>query len=72
MDWYAMDPHMYVGDARQATAEKGKVLVEGAVDQLVALLRAVKADTVTPDLVREFVERKQKPTAPNLWPEAGA
>lgn len=40
--------------------------------QLVALLRAVKADTVTPGLVREFVERKQKPTAPNLWTEAGA
>ena len=40
--------------------------------QMVALLRAVKADTVTPGLVREFVERKQKTTAPNFWTEAGA
>ena len=40
--------------------------------QMVALLRAVKADTVTPGLVREFVERKQKPTAPNFWTEADA
>lgn len=40
--------------------------------QMVALLGAVKADTVTPGLVREFVERKQKPTAPNFWTEAGA
>lgn len=72
IDWYAMYPHMYVGDAHQATAEKGKVLVEGAVDQLVALLRAVKDDTVTPGLVQEFIERKQRPAAPKFWTEPGA
>jgi len=28
MDWYAMYPYMYVGDASKATAEKGRVLAE--------------------------------------------
>lgn len=72
MDWYAMYPHMYVGDARKATAEKGRVLVEGMVDQLVALIRAVKNDTVTPSLVRKFIERRQRPAAPSLWTEPEA
>ena len=27
MDWYAMYPTMYMGDARPATAEKGKAML---------------------------------------------
>jgi creatinine amidohydrolase/Fe(II)-dependent formamide hydrolase-like protein len=67
VDWYAMYPHMYVGDARPATAEKGEIMLEHEVDMLVKLIQAVKADQVTPGLVREFVTRMQNPKAPDFW-----
>jgi len=67
VDWYAMYPHMYVGDASKATAEKGKVMLEHEVAALVDLIHAVKIDHVTPDLVNEFVSRKQNPKTPDFW-----
>ncbi len=67
MDWYGMYPAMYVGDASKAIAEKGKALFESRVDGLVELIRAVKADTTTPALQREFLQRKAHPRAPDLW-----
>lgn len=67
VDWYAMYPHMYVGDAHAATAEKGQQMLAGQIEHLIALIRAVKADQVTPGLVQEFVTRKQKPQAPDFW-----
>ena len=69
LDWYAMYPHMYVGDASSATAEKGKVLLEGRASLLVDLIRAVKADDVTPELVAEFNIRQTKPSSPDFWTE---
>ncbi len=39
VDWYAMYPHMYVGDARPATAEKGKIMLDNEVEALVKLIR---------------------------------
>ncbi len=67
MDWYAMYPHMYVGDAGKASAEKGQIMLEDEVEALVALIRAVKADQVTPGLVIEFNQRKARPAAPDFW-----
>jgi creatinine amidohydrolase len=67
VDWYAMYPHMYVGDARKATAEKGKIILEHEVNALVELIHAVKEDEVTPGLIQEFVERKRNPKAPDFW-----
>jgi creatinine amidohydrolase len=69
VDWYAMYPHMYVGDARPATAEKGKIMLENEVEALVKLIQAVKMDNVTPGLFQEFVDRKQNPKAPKFWTE---
>lgn len=66
-DWYSMYPHMYVGDASKATAEKGRIIMEGEAEALVKLIRAVKADTVTPALVTEFNLRQSNPTAPDFW-----
>lgn len=68
-DWYAMYPHMYVGDASRATAAKGETLLLAQVDQLVALARAVKADAVLPALVAEFLARQAKPQPPAFWTE---
>ncbi len=71
VDWYAMYPHMYVGDASKATAEKGQVMLEHEVETLTALIKAVKDDEVTPGLVKEFIERKQNPKAPDFWTDEG-
>ena len=67
VDWYAMYPHMYVGDASKATADKGRAMLEHKINAMVELIRAVKEDSITPNLVQELVERKQKPKAPNYW-----
>ena len=67
VDWYAMYPHMYVGDARAATAEKGEKLLAHEIDQLVKLIRVVKADKVAPALVAEFNQRQSKPMPPTFW-----
>jgi creatinine amidohydrolase len=67
VDWYAMYPHMYVGNARVATAEKGKVLVEYKIQAFAELIRAVKADEVTPGLVEEFNSRMKEPKSPDFW-----
>ncbi|MBE7532257.1 MAG: creatininase family protein [Chloroflexi bacterium] len=69
MDWYAMYPHMYVGDAHKATAAKGEKLLNFRVARLVDLIRAVKADNLTPELLAEFNARQASPTAPNFWVE---
>ena len=67
VDWYAMYPHMYVGDASAATAEKGQQMLDNEVQDLVKLIRAVKADQVTPKLQQEFLAGKHKPTSPDFW-----
>lgn len=69
VDWYAMYPHMYVGDASQATPEKGKVLLDHTIRALVSLIQAVKSDQVTPGLVKEFNQRKENPYSPQFWTE---
>lgn len=72
VDWYAMYPHMYVGDASRATAEKGEVLLRSQASALVKLIRAIKADTVAPELVAEFNERQERPNVPALWTDDAA
>lgn len=64
MDWYAMYPRMYVGDASKATAAKGKALAEARVEGLVQIIRAVKEDTVTEGLIGEFRRGAEKPENP--------
>ncbi len=64
VDWYAMYPRMYVGDASKATAEKGKALAEARVGALVKLIKAVKDDEVTEGLIDEFVQGTDEPKNP--------
>lgn len=61
--WYGDYPEHYAGDARSATAEKGKQLQELALDGLTRFIKAVKEDTITPALEREFFEREAKISA---------
>jgi creatinine amidohydrolase len=69
VDWYAQYPHMYVGDAHQATPEKGAKLLAYRIRLLVNLIRAVKADAVSPALVAEFNQRQMNPSSPPFWQE---
>lgn len=64
VDWYAMYPNMYVGDASKATAAKGEILLEDSVASLAKLLTAVKADTVTPALLAQFHDGARRPRSP--------
>lgn len=70
VDWYAMYPHMYVGDAHRATAEKGEKLLAYRAALLAELIRRVKADEVSPALVAEFNDRQARPTVPAFWSES--
>jgi len=64
VDWYAMYPRMYVGDARKANPDKGKAMVDDIVAGLVAAIRAVKKDTVTQKLLVEVVRAREEPEPP--------
>ena len=62
--WYADYPEHYAGDARTATAEKGKKVLEIYVQALAEVVRAIKNDQTVPGLEREFFDRVDKVTKP--------
>jgi creatinine amidohydrolase len=55
--WYADYPVHYAGDARPASAEKGRALQELQVENCARMIRAVKGDRAVPMLTREFFRR---------------
>jgi creatinine amidohydrolase len=57
--WYADHPEHYAGDARTATAEKGRKLDELQAQGLARFIAKVKADQVMPALAAEFFERER-------------
>jgi creatinine amidohydrolase len=61
ISWYADYPDHYAGDARPATAEKGRALLQIEVEGLAAFIAAVKADKVAPALNAEFFSRASNP-----------
>jgi creatinine amidohydrolase len=61
INWYAMYPNHYAGDASGATSVRGVALVQASADRLAAALRAIKADQVSPRLQQEFFERTTHP-----------
>jgi creatinine amidohydrolase len=58
--WYADYPEHYAGDARPATADKGRILRQLVVDALAEMIAAVKADQRVPALEREFFDRERQ------------
>lgn len=58
--WYADYPNHYAGDGSKATAELGKLVTEHTIAQLVTALKAVKADTQTLALQKEFFDRVKR------------
>ena len=55
--WYSDYPEHYAGDARPATAAKGRILRDLLVDSLADYIAAVKNDRVVPTLECEFFQR---------------
>jgi len=58
--WYANYPTHYAGDARPACPEVGEFVIGARARRLAKAIRAVKADTVTPELQQEFYERAER------------
>lgn len=58
--WYANFPEHYAGDARLATASKGRAVTEIMVNALAEAIREVKSDAVAPRLAKEFFGRELK------------
>ena len=55
--WYADYPNHYAGEGEKATAKLGELIVEHFVSQFVTALKAIKADTKTLELQKEFFDR---------------
>ncbi len=58
--WYADFPNHYAGEGSKATAEFGRLLTEHRIERLVRALDAVKADTKTLELQKEYFDRVLK------------
>ena len=58
--WYADYPEHYSGDARGASKEKARRILEIHVEALAETIRSVKEDRAAPALEREFFDRVDK------------
>jgi creatinine amidohydrolase len=58
--WYAAFPNHYAGEGAKASRELGQVITEYRIASLARALRAVKVDTKTPELQKEFFDRVKK------------
>ncbi|MGQ9610579.1 MAG: creatininase family protein [bacterium] len=57
VDWYSNYPDHYAGDGHYGTCEKGEMIFNHLVERLVKVIKAVKSDTETYKLYREFFSR---------------
>lgn len=58
--WYASYPLHYAGEGGVASRELGKLITEDRVESVVEALRAVKADTTTLQLQKEYFQEVEK------------
>lgn len=63
LDWYGRFPDQYAGDARGATAQKGRQIVEAQVEALVELVRKIKKDTRVLELLEQYRRDMADPRA---------
>jgi len=59
--WYARYPNHYAGDGAPATKELGELLLNGDAEQLVKMIRSVKADRNTMELQKHFYDAAEHP-----------
>jgi len=58
-DWYAKYPHHFAGDPSRATAEYGSLIFDVLLANTINIINAVKTDTVSGALIKEFNSRAQ-------------
>ncbi|MHA6246788.1 creatininase family protein [Pontibacter sp. CAU 1760] len=58
--WYASYPNHYAGQAEKATKELGKLITDNKVEALTKALKAVKSDTKTLQLQKEYFDKVDK------------
>lgn len=54
--WYANYPEHFAGDHKNSTPQLGKMIFDMAVGNVVEMIKAVKADDVSPQFVKEYAE----------------
>jgi len=61
INWYAQYPNHYAGDAKDANPVLGELCIEGRSQQLIEIIKAVKADQDAIRLQNEFFKDSQAP-----------
>ena len=61
LNWYGDFPNHYAGDHTKATPELGKLIFDLSCEELREKIRAVRNDTVAPDLFKEYNAQARKP-----------
>ncbi|HSO85116.1 MAG TPA: creatininase family protein [Draconibacterium sp.] len=59
--WYASYPNHYGGDGSKANAQAGELLINETVNQLVKMIKQVKADKIVPELQNQFFKEAENP-----------
>ncbi|MCA1760697.1 MAG: creatininase family protein [Bacteroidales bacterium] len=59
--WYASYPNHYGGDGSKSNAEAGELMINETVNQLVEMIKQVKADKTVPDLQNQFFKEAENP-----------
>jgi creatinine amidohydrolase len=62
-NWYANYPYHFAGDPQLATPELGAMIFDALVENVANAIQAVKADTMSPQFVKEFAAYGQHPQA---------
>ena len=66
-DWVSAWPQAVSGDPYPATAAKGRIFFDGAVAAMTALIKAVRADRMTPAFQKKFQKARRSPTWPTMF-----
>jgi len=61
VDWVANFPDHYAGNATKASAEKGARIFEAITSRMAKVVQAIKADTLTAQIRKEFQRRVPAP-----------
>jgi creatinine amidohydrolase/Fe(II)-dependent formamide hydrolase-like protein len=53
-NWYAEYPHHFAGDPSPSTPELGKMIFDTCCENLIEVIRAVKADDISEKMIKEY------------------
>ena len=65
--WYSQYPNQYAGDGKDANAALGEIHLNGCTDELVKVVKVIKADKTTLQLYNDFFKNKHSPLETKAW-----